>query len=199
MASIAVLALFSMLVNLVGPGIDIALLFRIKNEIHLDSNWAGIIMAGLSCGMVIGAIATGRIKNRFSMGFLLAISTIGQVIPPFIIIVSKEPLVILFTQFIVGFLLIAWNIQTVTLRQLIVPNHLLGRCTSLFRMIAWVTIPLGTTIAGVLSEFFGTSFYLLLAGCVLGVVCLIFISSKLYSLNEEDIAENTLQTASINY
>ncbi|MFD4705991.1 hypothetical protein ACFWM3_14140 [Gottfriedia sp. NPDC058432] len=65
-------------------------------------------------------------------------------------------------------------------------------------MIACVTIQLGTTIAGVLSEFFGASFYFLLAGCVLGVVCLIFISSKLFSLNEEDIAEKTLQTASTN-
>ncbi len=192
------LALFSMLVNLVGPGIDIALLFRIKNELHLASNWAGIIMAGLSCGMVIGAIAIGRIKKRFSMGLLLAISTIGQVIPPFLLIISQNPIVILFTQFIVGFLLIAWNIQTVTLRQLIVPDHLLGRCTSLFRMIAWITIPLGTTIAGVISEFFGAPFYFLLAGCVLGVVCLIFITSKLYNLNEKDIQVSTTQTASIN-
>ncbi|MBO9128523.1 MFS transporter [Bacillus sp. 165] len=192
------LALFSMLVNLVGPGIDIALLFRIKNELHLASNWVGIIMAGLSCGMVVGAITIGRIKKRLSMGFLLAISTIGQVFPAFLLIVSKEPIVILFTQFIVGFLLIAWNIQTVALRQLIVPDHLLGRCTSLFRMIAWITIPLGTTIAGVLSEFFGASFYFLIAGCVLGVVCLIFISSKLYSLDEEDIDANTLRTASTN-
>lgn len=190
------LALFSMLVNLVGPGIDIALLFRIKNELQLASNWAGIIMAGLSCGMVIGAIVIGRIKKRFSMGTLLAISTIGQVIPPFLLIVSKDPIVILFTQFIVGFLLISWNIQTVTLRQLIVPDHLLGRCTSLFRMIAWITIPLGATMAGVISEYFGASFYFLIAGCVLGVVSLIFITSKLYKLNEEDIEVNTIQTAS---
>ncbi|WP_088011573.1 MFS transporter [Gottfriedia acidiceleris] len=190
------LALFTMLVNLVGPGIDIALLFHIKTELHLASNWAGIIMAGLSCGMLIGAIAIGRIKKGFSMGILLAFSTIGQVIPPFLLIVSKDPFVILSTQFIVGFLLIAWNIQTVTLRQLIVPDQLLGRCTSLFRMIAWITIPLGTTIAGVISEIFGASYYFLLAGCVLGVVCLIFISSKVYRLNAEDIEASTIQTAS---
>ncbi|PFH88686.1 hypothetical protein [Bacillus sp. AFS088145] len=65
-------------------------------------------------------------------------------------------------------------------------------------MIAWLTIPLGTTIAGVLSVFFEASFYFLIAGCVLGVVCLIFICSKLYSLDEEDIEANTLQTASTN-
>jgi len=193
------LALFSMLVNLVGPGIDIALLFRIKNELHLASNWAGIIMAGLSCGMVVGTIAIGRIKKRFSIGLLLAISTIGQVIPPFLLIISQDPIVILFTQFIVGFLLIAWNIQTVTLRQLIVPDHLLGRCTSLFRMIAWISIPLGTTIAGVISEAFGASIYFLFAGCVLGIVCFIFISTKLYRLNEKDVEVSTIHTTSTKF
>lgn len=194
-----ILALFTMLVNLVGPGIDIALLYRIKNELHFESNWAGIIMGGLSFGMVIGSFVMGKLKRRYSMGFLLTISTFGQVLPPILLIISNNPIVIVFTQFLVGLLLIVWNIQTVTLRQLMVPNYLLGRCVSLFRMIAWVTIPLGTAMAGIITEAFGASLYFFIACCDLVIVCIIFLITKLYRLDESDYHEegSTLQKVSI--
>lgn len=63
---IRILALFSMLVNLVGPGMDIALIYRIKSELHITSNWAGIIMAGFGCGMVVGSFAIGGMKSRIT-------------------------------------------------------------------------------------------------------------------------------------
>lgn len=42
-----------------------------------------------------------------------------------------------------GFVVTMWNIVTVTLRQRIVPNDMLGRVNSAYRMIGWGLMPVG--------------------------------------------------------
>lgn len=171
--TLRLLALFSMLVNLVGPGMDIALLHRIKNELHLPSDLAGLIMAALSGGLLAGSLVAGRMKKRFTMTQLLTASSIGLAVPPFLLALFESPFVLIVSQFLIGFLLVAWNVQTTTLRQSIVPDHLLGRCVSLFRMIACVSIPAGGVAAGAISEGWGAPVYFLLAGGVLSILCLL--------------------------
>jgi hypothetical protein len=43
---------------------------------------------------------------------------------------------------------ILFNINTGSLRQSIVPNHLLGRVVSIAGVLAWSAIPLGTLLGG---------------------------------------------------
>ncbi len=45
---------------------------------------------------------------------------------------------------------ILWNIITVSLRQSIIPSHLLGRVNSVYRFFAWGSMPIGTLVGGVL-------------------------------------------------
>lgn len=178
------LALFSMLVNLVGPGIDVALIFRIQHELHAASALAGVIMTGLSCGMVAGSMMIGRLAKRFGMGVLLLSSAIGQIFPPFILAVTNSPIVIVAAQFVTGLLLVAWNVQIKTLRQAIIPDELLGRCVSVFRLIAWIFIPVGDAAAGIVSQLFGAPCYFIIAGCVLLMVCFIAAATKIHRVSE---------------
>ncbi len=48
-----------------------------------------------------------------------------------------------------------WNVVTVSLRQRIVPDRLLGRLNASYRLVAWGTMPLGAAAGGVLAELFG--------------------------------------------
>ena len=45
-----------------------------------------------------------------------------------------------------------FNIQTGSLRQAIVPNHLLGRVMSIAGVLAWSAIPLGALLGGVVIQ-----------------------------------------------
>ena len=45
---------------------------------------------------------------------------------------------------------ILWNVITVSLRQSIIPEHLLGRVNSVYRFFAWGMMPIGAAIGGVL-------------------------------------------------
>ncbi|CAB4641576.1 unannotated protein [freshwater metagenome] len=46
------------------------------------------------------------------------------------------------------FVAVLWNIVTVSLRQSLIPSHLLGRVNSVYRFFAWGTIPIGTLLGG---------------------------------------------------
>jgi hypothetical protein len=41
-----------------------------------------------------------------------------------------------------------WNVITVSLRQTIIPSHLLGRVNSVYRFFAWGMMPVGAAIGG---------------------------------------------------
>ena len=45
---------------------------------------------------------------------------------------------------------VLWNVITVSLRQTIIPDRLLGRVNSVYRFFGWGAIPIGGLIGGVL-------------------------------------------------
>jgi len=173
------LMLFATLVNFVGPGMDVSLLYRIQHELVLGSQWAGIIMTGLSGGMLLGSLVHRWVGKRIHMGRWLTISSILQVAPPIVLSVTNNLWVIFLIQIFIGVLLVAWNIQSVTLRQLLIPDHLLGRSSSAFRLLAWISIPLGDGLAGIIGQHFGTQIYFILAASVLFVVAVLTVCVRL--------------------
>jgi MFS family permease len=55
----------------------------------------------------------------------------------------------------IGLSSVVWNVTTVSLRQRIAPDHLLGRVNAGYRLLAWGTMPLGAALGGVLGEALG--------------------------------------------
>ena len=54
-------------------------------------------------------------------------------------------------MFVVGtFTAVLWNVITVSLRQTIIPDRLLGRVNSVYRFFAWGMMPIGLAIGGLL-------------------------------------------------
>ncbi|MDQ3449293.1 MAG: hypothetical protein M3432_09000 [Chloroflexota bacterium] len=59
-----------------------------------------------------------------------------------------------------------WNVVTVSLRQRIIPDRLLGRVNSGYRLLAWGTQPLGALLGGVIGQLLGLQAVFILAGAV---------------------------------
>ena len=56
---------------------------------------------------------------------------------------------IVWVMFTVGtFAAVLWNVITVSLRQTIIPDRLLGRVNSVYRFFAWGMMPIGALIGG---------------------------------------------------
>ena len=51
--------------------------------------------------------------------------------------------------------IVLWNVITVSLRQRITPDRLLGRMNASYRLVGWGTMPLGALLGGVLAETLG--------------------------------------------
>jgi hypothetical protein len=68
---------------------------------------------------------------------------------------SANPFVLGVAFFIGGFTIMVWNIITVSLRQRIAPDRLLGRVNSGYRMVAWGTMPIGAAVGGILGQILG--------------------------------------------
>ena len=61
---------------------------------------------------------------------------------------------------------VAWNVVTVSLRQSIVPDELLGRVNSAYRLVGSGTMPIGALLGGVLADAFGLRAPFLIAGTI---------------------------------
>lgn len=177
--AIRYLALLSMLLNLAGPGMDVSLLYRIQHELGLPARWGGIVMTGLGAGMLLGGLVNRWTGRRLMTPQLLTISTALLVLPPFALALATNPDTIVLIQIVIGLLLVVWNVFTVTLRQTLIPDHLRGRCNSIFRLQAWILVPVGDALAGVLSQAFGSSAYFRFAGVVLFIVFVLTTRLKL--------------------
>ena len=101
-------------------------------------------------GAIVGGWFVPNLSKRFGGGTVLAVAVAGLMIIPFAIgLAGAWPVVL------VGFALTAmfgtaWNVVTVSLRQSVIPDRLLGRVNSVYRFLAWGSIPIGAAIGGVI-------------------------------------------------
>ena len=137
-------------------------------------------------GGVIGGIIAPKISAKLGSGpslwFALAMGPIGDVV-----IGTANTWHIVWVLTIFGSLTaILWNTITVSLRQSIIPSHLLGRVNSVYRFFAWGSIPIGMFLGGgvvaIANHFVSRETALrlpYLIGAVLGTLLFILAAPKL--------------------
>jgi len=105
-------------------------------------------------GGTLGGILGPKISARIGSGPSLYLTLLtAPIICLMIGLTSSWQLFWLLTAF-GTFFAVLWNVITVSLRQSIIPTHLLGRVNSVYRFFAWGSIPIGTLIGGALVDLF---------------------------------------------
>lgn len=95
----------------------------------------------------------------------LTISVVGSAIFFATLGVTTNVGAIATTAFISALTTMLWNVITVSFRQRVTPDHLLGRLNSTYRLVAWGTRPLGAAIGGALGQWLGVrSVFAVMAG-----------------------------------
>lgn len=108
-----------------------------------------VIGFGGAIGALIGGNLAPKISKRLGSGTALAVSIGGLAVSPILTgLIPWWPAVLVFFG-ITAFFGILWNVITVSLRQTIIPSHMLGRVNSVYRFFAWGMIPIGSAIGGV--------------------------------------------------
>jgi hypothetical protein len=67
---------------------------------------------------------------------------------------------------------LVWNVITVSLRQTLIPDHLLGRVNSVYRFLGWGSMPIGAALGGVVAGVAGLRAPFFMAGGILLLLAL---------------------------
>jgi MFS family permease len=144
-SNLANTAVFSVLVlYAVGP----------ESAMGLSTTGFGVLMATLGVGSVIGSLLAARTERWIGRSNVLMLTLVVGAIANGTPALTADPLVIgaAFALGSVG--IVMWNVVTVSLRQRITPDHLLGRMNAAYRLLAWGSMPLGAALGGFVAEAF---------------------------------------------
>lgn len=112
-----------------------------------------LLMAG-AVGGIVGSVFAARISKRLGSGPSLYLAILGGSASAVVIGISSRWWVV-WLMFALGTLLaILWNVITVSLRQTIIPDELLGRVNSVYRFFGWGMMPIGSLLGGVIVAVF---------------------------------------------
>lgn len=134
--------------NLIGA-LNMATLVLFAQEVlHTSAIEFAVLSMGGAVGGVIGGYVAPWIRNRLGSGPSLWLTLFTTALTPIPIgLTTSWPIV--FVMFAIGmFVAVIWNVITVSLRQTIIPDELLGRVNSVYRFFAWGMIPIGSALGG---------------------------------------------------
>lgn len=136
------------MVNFVGATTGAQLVLFAKERLAASDPQVSLLFSASSLGVVITGLLAGTLRKRWSFSKV----ALGA-------LMTEGLLEVVFSQMrwywaglaiwtLIGGLGILFNINTGSLRQAIVPNHLLGRVLSIASVLAWSAIPLGSLLGG---------------------------------------------------
>src|SRR5205085_5988987 len=144
-------------------------------DLHVSKAGYGLLFSAGAVGSIIGGLLATRISRRLGPGrALLTAVGVSGLLYFGVALTSNAYLVGLFGA--VGSMLgIVWNVITVSLRQAIIPDELLGRVNSVYRFLGWGMMPVGAAVGGAVASAFGLRASYWVGGAVLlGMALLVF-------------------------
>lgn len=142
-----------------------------ESAMGLSEPGFGVLLTSVAAGSLLGSFLAERIEARLGrarsliVGFLAGALTIAA--PG----LTTEPYLVAVGLFVGGIGVVIANVVTVSLRQTITPDRLLGRVNSGYRLVAWGSRPLGAATGGFLAEAVGLRpVFLIMAGLTLALL-----------------------------
>ena len=115
----------------------------------------GVLTATLGIGSLLGSWLAVPVQRRLGRVNTLVLSIVLNAVTLAVPVVTTLPVPIGASMVASGAGIVLWNVITVSLRQRITPDRLLGRMNASYRLVGWGTMPLGAVLGGVLAEALG--------------------------------------------
>ena len=161
-------------------------------DLHVSDSGYGLLFSAGAVGSLVGTVFATRIIRRFGPGRALVTAVVlSGLLDLGVALTSNAYLVGLYGA--AGSLLaIVWNVITVSLRQAIIPDELLGRVNSVYRFLGWGMMPIGAALGGLVASAFGLRSLYWIGGVVLLAMAVVTFRT----VNDRAIAQARSQPAS---
>jgi MFS family permease len=197
--------LLSSILKDISVGIRWLLNHSLLRNMTIISGLANLVVSGTAAVLVV---YTHRVLGLGSLGYglLLACEAVGAIAasrlaPLLVMRVGREwALVIVFliqsstfltlwltswrwsagaALMVEGFCPVTFNVVVIALRQTLIPDNLQGRVNSMYRLVAWGSVPIGATLAGLVAFSLGPPrVYALGAGVLLLITARLIIGAR---------------------
>jgi MFS family permease len=186
------LAILLGLMNLLSTMAFVIFVLFAQEVLGLFEGWQfGVVTTGLAVGAVAGSFLADRVVKKLSPGTALFASMIGLGAGLGLTGLMSSAIAVWVLGVLSGFLVVMWNIITVSLRQRIIPDHLLGRVNSVYRFFGWGMMAIAPIVGGLMVELaepvFGREWALRIPFVVAGAVTLLLLFYALPRINTTQI------------
>jgi MFS family permease len=147
----------------------------------------GVLFAFGAVGGVVGSLVAAPVERVLGRTRLLAVAVLVGGVSLGLPGVVPHVAVAAAAGAMGGVAAVMWNVVTVSLRQRIIPDHLLGRVNSGYRLLGWGTQPIGAALGGAVAEVAGLRGVFVLSGAL--VVALLVPLLVVISDDSIDAAE----------
>jgi MFS family permease len=130
----------------------------------LDELGYGLLLTAFAAGSVAGSFVVERVERRLGRSTLLTVCVVGMAASMAAPGLTAHAWIIGVAFAVSGLCVVMWNVVTVSLRQRIVPDRLLGRVNASYRLLAWGSQPIGALLGGLAGQAVGLPAVFLLAG-----------------------------------
>ncbi|MBN9889338.1 MFS transporter [Salipiger abyssi] len=136
--------------NLFFQMVMIALILHVQENLGLSSSAYGAILAAGAVGGIFGGIFGERIVRRMGAGPAAQWMLFASV-PAFVgVALAPDAWSLSLILALFEFAGLVWNTVSVSTRQRMIPDRLLGRVNSVYRLLAWGMMPMGLMLSGLI-------------------------------------------------
>ncbi len=160
-------------------------------RLGLNEAGFGLVLSSMAVGGLLGGITTDRISRSIGEGWTLRLVMLTSAVATAALPATRSPAVVVVASAVAGWVAVTWNVTTVTLRQAIVPDHLLGRVNSVYRLLAFGGMPFGALLGGVIAEGYGLAAPFWVAAGVTSVLAL----ALMFLVDNDSVAAARSQNA----
>lgn len=149
------ISLMMAMINVVSTTAFVQLVLFAKRELGATDSEVGVFFAAAGVAMIVLGLLAGPLRRRWSFGNVALGSLMLSGLLTIAFAYTTAYWIAVPIWGLIAGLGLLFNINTGSLRQSIVPNHMLGRVISIAMVLAWSANPVGAIGGGLLVEKLG--------------------------------------------
>lgn len=148
----------------------------------------GILTASISAGQLLSSLLAGGVQWRFPLGHSIAVAVVLTGVSFGLLLITPDLILASIALFGFGFFIAPCNIWAQTIRMRLIPEELRGRVFSILRTVIRSTLPLSSSLFGLVMPLIGIM-------SAVGLAALLIASPGIVALITQAFSEDDIPTS----